>query len=57
MTIVLGCFLLLQLVEAEDKDVITLIRAKIEDELQRTKAVVRKTKGGELLIETGVFSL
>lgn len=52
-----GCFLLLQLVEAEDKDVIGLIKEEIGEELSRTKSDVKKTKGGELLIETGVFSL
>lgn len=49
--------MLLQLVEAEDKDVIALIKEEIGEELSRTKTDVKKTKGGELLIETGVFSL
>ena len=49
--------MLLQLVEAEDKDVIELIKEEIGEELSRTKSDVKKTKRGELLIETGVFSL
>lgn len=53
----LGCFLLLQLIESEENDVTALIRSEIEEDLKRTKKNVMKTKGGELLLQSGVFQL